>query len=408
MIIKRDKALVFLSTIFGFKRPGSTRQLLLVIFAHALGWVLFLTLPLWLYQLEFKYDFFLFKEVVNKLFLIGLFYLNYFYLLPRFFEKRKALHYLASLFLIMSILVLQQVVSEEIFFRYASGNNNIIPMPVRAELPFSPPLAEPDVRLVRALPDTAAVFEQRILPLENKTFFGVLHGFWIIAITNVASSGFLFVFLGAFIRLTFALIKQQDEKKELANAKLNAEVKLLKSQINPHFLFNTLNSIYAQAHARSAATEQSVLKLSHILRYVIYDSNSETIALSKDIAYITNYIELQRLRIADKVTIHYKVSGSPDQLSIAPLLLITFIENAFKYGISYVHSSVITIEIKMVGTEISLYVSNPIIQSGNNEEGGIGIKNAMSRLELLYPGKYFLNADQHDGNYTVNLKIQLS
>jgi LytS/YehU family sensor histidine kinase len=194
----------------------------------------------------------------------------------------------------------------------------------------------------------------------------------------------------------------------LENANLNAEVNFLESQINPHFLFNTLNSIYSQAHNRSEHTEYSILKLSELLRYVLYESGEEKVALEKDIQYLTNYIDLQRMRLSTKVVIDYTVTGSLTGHRIAPLLLISFIENSFKHGISYAHSSVIAIHLQVFEKTLTMSVSNPVVKIDTFTPGGLGLKNVTRRLDLLYPGKYWLKAVQENNLYLVNLKIDLT
>jgi LytS/YehU family sensor histidine kinase len=247
-------------------------------------------------------------------------------------------------------------------------------------------------------------FERRprrmIASIPERIFFMVL--------TNVTSSCFFLLLLGGFIHLTFYFIKSQDEKRALENASLQAENNLLKSQINPHFLFNTLNSIYALAYQKSDNAEKSILKLSEILRYMIYETSSEKIELEKDIYYLSSYIDLQRLRLPDKVKINYQVEGSLQGCFVAPLLLITFIENAFKHGISYTHPSTINIIIKVFDKTLTLLVSNPIVSSNKFDQGGMGLKNAQRRLELLYPGHYDLDIVNDKSLYVVNLKINLN
>jgi len=241
--------------------------------------------------------------------------------------------------------------------------------------------------------------ERRIFSLPGRLFFMIL--------TNVISSAFVLLLLDAFIYLVYFFIKAQDEKKSLENAGLKAEINLLKTQINPHFLFNTLNSIYAQAHQRSANTDESILKLSEILRYMIYDTGSEQINLEKDIHYLSSYIDLQKMRLSNKVTVDYSVKGKLESVSIAPLLLIIFIENAFKHGISYVQPSVITIQIEVFDKTLTLLVRNPIVTLNKFVDGGIGLKNVKRRLELLYPGNYCLDISSDKKSYVVQLKINL-
>ncbi len=193
----------------------------------------------------------------------------------------------------------------------------------------------------------------------------------------------------------------------MENANLNAEVSFLKSQINPHFLFNTLNGIYSLANSRSPHTERAILQLSQMLRYVLYDSSTEKIELAKDIAYISNFIHLQRLRLAQKVKVNYDIRGNTEALTIAPLLLISFIENAFKHGVSYIYPSTISIEISVFDETLTLVASNTVFENNTFDTGGIGLKNAKRRLELLYPEKYLLDIVRNNRLYVVNLKINL-
>ena len=204
----------------------------------------------------------------------------------------------------------------------------------------------------------------------------------------------------------FSFIKNQNEKKILENANLNTEINFLRSQINPHFLFNTLNGIYSLAHNQSKQTETAILKLSDIMRYVLYESAIEKVELIKDIQYITNYIDLQRLRLSSKVTIHYKVKGNLSGYYVAPLLLMSFIENAFKYGVSYSNPSLIQIEITVFEETLTLFVENPIIET-DSFAGGLGLKNVNRRLALLYPGKHSLNIVNNGRLHIVNLKLNL-
>ncbi len=228
------------------------------------------------------------------------------------------------------------------------------------------------------------------------------------SLSNAISSFALVLLIGGFIRLAYSFVRNQNERKTLENANLNAEVNFLKSQINPHFLFNTLNSIYSQAHSRSEHTEYSILKLSELLRYVLYESGEEKVALEKDIQYLNNYIDLQRMRLSSKVVIDYSVKGDLQQHRIAPLLLISFIENSFKHGISYSHSSTIHIHLEVFEKTLTLSVINPVIKSDTFTPGGLGLKNVTRRLDLLYPDKYELDAREEDKLYIVKLKINLT
>jgi sensor histidine kinase YesM len=230
---------------------------------------------------------------------------------------------------------------------------------------------------------------------------------YFITLKDALSSGIVILLLSGFIKLAHSLFISEKQKKILENERLNAELNFLKLQINPHFLFNTLNSIYSQAHFKSEQTEHSILKFSRIMRYVLYDSSTDKIPLSRDLEYISNYIDLQQLRLSKNITIHYDVTGPVNGLSIAPLLLITFIENAFKHGISYTAPSEIKIAIAVTGNELSLTVGNAITQSSRGSAGGVGLINARRRLDVIYPGRHMLDVIDNDHLYIVNLKIEL-
>ena len=403
----KEKNFNFFYYLFGFKKINTPLQLALVIGTHLVAWIFFFTLPLLFFRIEISDTHFLEKELINKLFLIGFFYFNYFFLIPRFFFKRERITYGVILGLSVLLLFAQHIVVERIFFTDFLRHPNARFLRVRSPRriverereSFYPPSRDSNM-YPGPFPHFRDRNEHTILSLAASFFFRVM--------ANVLSSTFLMVLIGGFIHLVFRFIKSQDEKKSLENAGLQAEINLLKSQINPHFLFNTLNSIYAQAHTRSEHTEYSILKLSEILRYMIYDTTAEQIALDKDIHYLSSYIDLQRLRLTDKIKIDYKVVGDLCNVTIAPLLLITFIENAFKHGISYSHPSVITIHIEVFGKTLTLLVSNPIVSGNKFEHGGMGLKNAKRRLDLIYPGNYLLDIVNDRNFYVVNLKINLN
>ncbi len=224
---------------------------------------------------------------------------------------------------------------------------------------------------------------------------------------DTLTSAIIILLISGFIKLANSLVISEKQKKVLENERLNAELNFLKLQINPHFLFNTLNSIYSQAHLKSEQTEYSILKFSQIMRYVLYDSAAEKIPLAKDLEYIRNYIDLQKIRISKNVTIHYSVTGNTGNLVIAPLLLITFIENAFKHGVSYTVPSEIRINIELVQKTLLLTVGNAVTAQREKDHDGVGLINARRRLDVLYPGRYLLDVVENNSLYIVNLKIDL-
>ncbi|MEO6668143.1 MAG: histidine kinase [Ferruginibacter sp.] len=186
-----------------------------------------------------------------------------------------------------------------------------------------------------------------------------------------------------------------------------AELAILKAQVNPHFLFNTLNNIYALAVTHSEKTAESIMKLSNIMRYVTDDANENFVSLVSETNFISDYIELQRLRLGSKVTLDFSVNGNLNDKVIAPLVLITFIENVFKYGISNSEASGITIDLRTYKDSIGFFCRNKLFPFKHQlESTGIGIKNTRKRLEHLYPGKHSLTIKEEDGFYSVHLILQ--
>ncbi len=400
----------FLFTLFGFGKAKSKAHILLIVLIHIAGWCILFLLPVFFYPVRISNNRFFIRELIDKIFLVGFFYLNYYVLIPRFFEKKKSLVYF-SLVLICFLVYLGQslFVRHQYGFISRGGAQRVfhIRAPFMGNDSMGPPqvFTSPDVM---PLPDSSVNFMMpAAMAIREPVLFGIPRGIVLISLNNTLSSFALLLLMGGFIRLSFSFISHQTEKKALENANLNAEVSFLKSQINPHFLFNTLNGIYSLANARSPHTEEAILKLSQMLRYVLYDSSTEKIELSKDIAYISNFIHLQRLRLAQKVKINYEVRGNIEGLFIAPLLLITFIENAFKHGVSYIYPSTIAIEISVFDETLTLVASNTVFENNKFDTGGIGLKNARRRLELLYPDKYLLDIVRNNRLYVVNLKINL-
>ncbi|UUC46317.1 sensor histidine kinase [Flavobacterium cerinum] len=188
--------------------------------------------------------------------------------------------------------------------------------------------------------------------------------------------------------------------------KMQAEISLLKAQINPHFLFNTLNSIYALAIRKDNRTADAIVQLSELMRYIIRDAHDDTIVLEKELNYINNYIELQRSRLGNTVKIDYETIGNNYDQKIAPLILISFIENAFKHGVNPDENSEIRIKIEIETQQLQLLVYNKKVTSVQTEKG-MGLQNTMERLERLYPNRYQLKIDETNENYTTLLTIEL-
>jgi sensor histidine kinase YesM len=212
---------------------------------------------------------------------------------------------------------------------------------------------------------------------------------------------------GTCIAVTQRWLSSEQNKKETENEKLNTELSFLKSQINPHFFFNTLNNIYSLAIVKSEQTAPAVMKLSSIMRYILSETEKDFVPLNNEIDFTKNYIELQQMRLTDKVTVVFNTSGVTDDLQIAPLLFIPFVENAFKYGVSTKEATTIDIQIHATNNQIEFNATNTVATnvSTHLDSTGIGINNAKRRLALLYPGSYQLNISNQDNTYQVSLKI---
>lgn len=219
----------------------------------------------------------------------------------------------------------------------------------------------------------------------------------------------MFLFLvGLFV--SFAL-RINDRLKRAEREKLHSELSYLKAQINPHFLFNTLNSIYSLAIEKSDRTADAVVMLSSLMRYVIRDASESMVPLNKEIEYIKNYVSLQKFRLDDTVSIDFQVHGIISNKQIAPLILISFIENAFKYGVNPEQKSLIEISITLNNGQLSMHVANSKLRISSAEEessGGIGIGNTRTRLELLYPAKHVLTIQDNPDTFIIDLKLDLS
>ena len=217
----------------------------------------------------------------------------------------------------------------------------------------------------------------------------------------------IFVFTAAaFISIALKLYEQW---KYTEKEKLATELSYLKSQINPHFLFNTLNSIYSLSIEKSEATPSAIVMLSGMMRYVISDAAQDYVSLEKELNYISDYIELQKIRLGNTVKIDYRCAGLPDKKQIAPLILIPIIENAFKHGVNPEEDSHIRINILIKNSELHMNTFNNKVAtiSDDIERPSIGIENTQKRLEFLYPGNYNLKILDEIKTYSVELTINL-
>ncbi len=322
----------------------------------------------------------------NGIYFIAFYYFNTLFLLPRLLFQKKWLLYAAS---ILTCLIVFMYVPREIA-------NLIVPP---EDFQFKIDALRPQ----NYVTDTLRQWQQ----IRPK---GGMHGGPRFVFFPGSNAIFFLVFLiSTCISVTQEWLKSEQTKKEVETEKLNTELSFLKSQVNPHFFFNTLNNIYSLAVVGSDKTAPAIMKLSAIMRYIITDTQSDTVPLENEINFINNFIDLQRVRLTNKVTVSFTTEGNIFNLQIAPLLFICFVENAFKYGVSTKENSTITIAIKTTDTTVQLFTTNTIVKADNGilDTTGIGINNVKRRLDLLYPDKHNL-VILNDGNqFSITLDITI-
>lgn len=205
------------------------------------------------------------------------------------------------------------------------------------------------------------------------------------------------------------LLRQDQVRREEQQQRLTSELSFLRSQISPHFIFNILNSIVYLIRSKSDQAESVTIKLSELMRYMLYAPQEEQVPIEKEIGYLENYIALQETRFGEDVDIRFEKEGNNSALSIEPMILIPFVENAFKHGVGLVNEPVIDIQARMVGNGFRFSVKNKIgmeTASEKDESSGIGLKNVTRRLELLYPDSHQLTIRDDDGWFSVELQLE--
>jgi len=331
-----------------------------VVAIHSLIWLALLLVPVIFDESPMARSFWLLRFGPMIFFLAAFFYFNSFVLIPKLLLPGKILPFILSLLACIGIIVLVNILAAYLFQVFSGHRHH-------------------------------RFYPQIIL---GPVFFSV--------VTFALSTSF---------KITSEWFRNEKIKKEMENEKLTSELAFLKSQVNPHFLFNILNNICSLARKKSDDTENAIIKLSQIMRYMLYESKDEKVSLEKEIEYLQNYIELQRMRISEKVNIMFTIEGNPDSLMIEPMLLIPFVENAFKHGISYLEDCTINILLKIDPAKLLFIVENSIIKKGTDEihtESGIGLKNVLRRLELLYPAKHEINIEENEMKYRVHLIIRFA
>jgi LytS/YehU family sensor histidine kinase len=289
---------------------------------------------------------------------ISFYYLNYYKLIPLFYLQKKNINYVLSVIASLIILILTTKI-----FTYLSDNQN--------EFDAKP-----------------------LFPFVGHSLF-----LFIVV---------LFVSLG--LRMNSEWKKAEEEIIKIEKEKLNVELSYLKAQINPHFLFNSLNSIYSLAIIKSDHTAEAVMKLSNLMRYVVLDVNIPFVSLDKELGYIENFIEISRLRLAENNQIDFQFSGDTEGLLIAPFILVPFVENAFKHGTSAIDPMKIKIEASLVKNRLYFKANNskPAKHFENQLTTGVGIENTRKRLEMIYKKNYTLTILETENTFEVSLTLLLA
>ncbi len=239
-------------------------------------------------------------------------------------------------------------------------------------------------------------------------YFIAYYGFWEISEFIIA-----YIVITSLIKLSkgwFRYWEMQEKLRRLEQEKSAAELSALKSQVNPHFLFNSLNNLYSLALDKDERTPGIILRLSQTMRYLLYESNADFVPLEKEIEHLTNYVEMQRLRVGEKAQISFEVAGNPTDKQVAPLLFLPLVENGFKHGIKgETEGAFIKILLQILDNQLVLKTENnkgtvDDVEKGQYS-GGVGLQNLRRRLDLLYPGKHHLEITDGINTFTVVLKI---
>lgn len=356
------------------QEPGIRKRI--PVFIHVLGWALFGIILFVLAPLSHdvvRPPEFWTKQALMFTLLLLAFYANYFYLIPKILFTNNL-----RLFLLINFLAgLAYVVLLMIYDDYT----NMAEAMHRAFRPGKP-----------------------YVPRPRNFYWDVSH--------------LIVFYVTVGIGTSIAIIRkwQGDEKEKLLleQEKTNSELSYLKAQLNPHFFFNTLNNIYALTGIDVDKAQTALLKLSRMMRYVLYETEKNHTLLNREIEFLRDYIELMKIRLSPKVKLNVEMPDATEDIEIAPMLLLPFIENCFKHGVSSRHESQIDISITPKKNELTLITCNTIFHSTDNTpEGnakGIGLANTKRRLELLYPGRYRLEIDGEnpENQFKVHLVLTLN
>ncbi|MBN2638498.1 MAG: histidine kinase [Bacteroidales bacterium] len=346
-----------------------------VIALHILAWVAFYFLPDLLFDAP-SGEIDLIKRNLHFILVFFFFYLNYFLFVPFLLLRKRQL--LFATVLVLSV-VLTYYVNDSAMAYVHDIYTPVKPLVTDQKTT----LKTPNIRLHR--------WERRRNAENTGTAVFVLLGFLISTVLYETKEWY----------------QQEKVRKEIEKQKLVSELSFLKSQVNPHFLFNSLNGIYALAIKKSDKTPDAVLQLSDLLRHMLYDADEDKVLLSKEVDYLKNYIQLQKLRLPANADITFETTNLTSDFEIEPLLFIPFVENAFKHGVD-AHGSEIKINLVVADNQLHFSVLNRVSEAKSKDKAsGIGLSNVKKRLDLHYGGRYSLNYGAEKGYFRVDLKLNL-
>ncbi len=350
----------------------------LTISMHVLVWLVLIILPqIIISRFAGNNNFIAWGFYVNA-FIIGIiFYINYFWLVPKYYmNNKKTIYFVLALFVVFS------------FYFVLDFTNQALHKP------------ENERRLSESVEERG--HERRFQRPPFKLF--QIYGYSLLSI----------VIVGFSIGMKAIEKHSESEKrqKELEKEKLNSELAFLKNQVSPHFFFNTLNNIYSLIEINKTDAQDAVMKLSRLMRYLLYESEHGQTPLSHEVNFMKHYIDLMRLRISPKVELKIDLPETDNGLKVPPLLFIPFIENAFKHGISYREKSFIDISMQTENNRIMFVCRNSVAasptESHDENHSGIGLENVKKRLNLLFAGKHELKITKTENEFVVDLWIEVA
>ena len=354
----------------------------LPVIVHIAAWLCFLLFPYLFFNTRFDSPYPYYRLLFTAALLMSVFYLNLLVLVPRLLRTKRIDYYVLQLLAILVLSVLLEIRFESFF-----AAENVITL-------NQSPQGVPLLVLPSGSEGSTAAF---LAPLKAVVSRSVL-----ITLLVIASS--------TSIRLTGEWFRNDRLKKEIENEKLTSELNFLKSQVNPHFFFNTLNNIYSLAYRKSDMAPLAIARLSQLMRYLLSSSGKAKVRLQEEVEYIDSYLDLMRLRFTDSFRVTFGKEGRIGDHIIEPMLLIPFVENAFKYSPAGLSGMGIDIGLAVHGYMLTFTVENPYQPDHPVEMGtstGIGQVNVKKRLALLYPGQHELEITKAGNTYRVALKIQL-